>query len=129
MAPTTVSAFHDEKRHSRFTEEMFSTPWPHHPEPKPDQNNSSPQKCPFCEQLLPHARSSILSVFCSGIRRLTIAICMILGAAIRCARLAVAGSLCLIGVIGACCRSLGVRIAHPEDRRFFAKPQRPFHGN
>src|SRR6185436_18118518 len=123
MATGTAYARHEGQRLSRFSDEMFSAPWPQNPEPKPVQNHPHPQLCPYCDQPLPHARSSIMSVFVGGVRRLAVAICMIIGALLRCVRLAVACCLCLIGLIGTCCRSLGVRIAHRDDRRFFAKPR------
>jgi hypothetical protein len=31
-------------------------------------------------------------------------------------RFAVAAVFCCIGLVGACCRALGLRIAHPDDR-------------
>jgi hypothetical protein len=116
----TAFARHDSPR-SRFTDDMFSAPWPRQPEPKPPPEQAAAERCPFCDQRLPHARSSILSVFGGGIRRLAVAIWMILFALIRTVRLAIAGCLYLVGLVGACCRALGVRIAHPDDRRFFVK--------
>jgi hypothetical protein len=122
MARGTAFAVHEEKRLSRFSDEMFSAL--HRQEPKPVNDDPLPHRCPCCEQLMPHTRTTIVSVLCSGIHRLIVAVCMIVGAVLRFARLVVASGLCLIGFVGACCRSLGVRIAHPDDRRFFAKSQR-----
>jgi hypothetical protein len=122
FAPAT--ARHEEHQHRRFTDEAFSMPFPR-PEPKPGQQHPESQRCPFCEQVLPHARTSILGTFVGGVRRLASAVFMILSAILRCIRLAVAGVLCLIGLIGSCSRSIGLGIAHPHDRRFFTRRQVP----
>jgi hypothetical protein len=112
------------QRPSRFSEDMFSMPRPQHPEPKPGNSHPASERCPYCDQLLPHAPHGAVSVLFGGIRKLFSAVLVILVAVIRCARLILAGCLCLIGLLGACCRSLGIRIAHPDDRRFLTLPRR-----
>ena len=124
MAAATAFARQEAPQNRRFSDDMFTTPWPQQSEPKPSPLEPITHKCPYCDQHLPQGRTSIISVFLSGIGRLIAAIGMIIGAIIRCARLAVATVLCLVGVVGFCCRSLGLKIAHPHDRRFFVNPQR-----
>jgi hypothetical protein len=73
--------------------------------------------CPFCEQPLPIARTSIVSMFAGGLKRFLVAIGMILGAVLRTVRLVVASALALIGLLGYCSRQLAYRVAHRDDRR------------
>ena len=58
-------------------------------------------------------------MFAGGVSRFAVAIYMILGAILRCVRLVIAAALCLAGLVGNCCRTLGIRIAHRDDRRLF----------
>ncbi len=103
----------------RFAEEMFAGYERKRVEPKPGKPMASPHTCPFCEQSLPQARRGILAMFAGGVSRFAVAIFMILGAILRCVRLVIAAALCLVGLVGSCCRTLGIRIAHRDDRRLF----------
>ena len=89
--------------------------WPHH-EPKPSLDETADQ-CPYCQQSLAE-NSDIASVFASGFKRLQLAVWMIGIAVFRCIRFGIAAVLCLVGVLGACCRLLATKIAHPHDQRF-----------
>ena len=115
---TTAFTLNDEKR--RFSDEMVSAAILQK-EPKPPKNPPRPDACPYCEQALPHPSNSIPSMFRGGVRRLLIALWMITVAIIRCARFAVAGCFCFVGLIGICCRHLGVGIAHPDDRKILTR--------
>jgi hypothetical protein len=114
----TATAFTMNYDKPRFSDEMVVEKKPcKSPPPKRVEWHA----CPLCEQPLPHPRTSIPSVFWGGIRRLVVALWMIVTAALRCVRFGLAGALCLVGLIGTCSRSLGLRIAHPDDRRFLTK--------
>lgn len=117
MSQGTAFAVYNDQR--RFSDEMFDayerTP------ARPCKDTSPLERCPFCEQQLPHARTTVLSVLLGGIQRLFVALCMIVGGVLRFARLVVAGVLCLIGLIGASSRAIGIKIAHPHDRRLFQR--------
>jgi hypothetical protein len=105
-------------RTRRFSDEMFQHPWPE-PEPKPEPlAEGSSSRCPYCDQRWPQPRISITALFLGGVRRLGIAIGMILFAATRCIRLVIAAALGVGALFGYCCHSLALRIAHPHDRRF-----------
>jgi hypothetical protein len=39
----------------------------------------------------------------------------------RCVRFAVAATLCLLGRVGSLCGSLGIRVAHPSDRKLLKR--------
>jgi hypothetical protein len=80
--------------------------------------------CPFCNQQILTTRTSITSLFAGGVRRLFLAISMILSAVCRCLRFVVGSCFCLVGLIGYCCRLIGLRIVHPEDRRLLAPASR-----
>lgn len=118
MASTPLLSHFNEPRSRRFSDDVFSRPWPI-AEPKPAAENRQLDKCPFCEQRLPQTRTSISSLFFGGVRRLVSAIWMIVAAILRCVRLIVAAVFWCVGLVGYCCRSIAVWIAHPDDRRFF----------
>ena len=121
---TAACARHETQPTRRFSDEMFNRPWPRQNEPKPSPLESVSHRCPYCDQTLPQERTSIGSMFLSGLGRLIAAVMMIIAAAIRGVRLAVATVLCFVGFVGYCCRTLGLSIAHPHDRRFFSKQRR-----
>ncbi len=92
-----------------------------HAEPKPARDDAEPHTCPFCQQPYADDRATIGALLVGGTRRLQVALWMIAGAVLRCLRFLVGGLLCLIGLIGDSCRLVGVRIAHPRDRRFLPR--------
>ncbi len=119
MGNATAFTSQDDARVSRFSDEMF---WAQQrKETKPGQDNSSGCTCPYCEQPLPHARANFFFMFSDGVRRLIFSVCAIIAAVFRCARFIVAGVLCFLGFIGSCCQAIGMRIAHPADRRLLKK--------
>lgn len=120
MATATSFAVDHDVRHNRVSDEMYARR-AHYQEPKPTAESSHAQTCPYCDQPLLDDRNSIVTMFAGGVRRLEIALWLIGGAILRCMRFSVAAVLCLIGLIGSCCRILGQRIAHPDDRRFLPK--------
>ena len=116
MARANACDIH-EKQHERFSEEMFSLPRSAPAkDSRPRVGNFIGATCPFCEQRILPTRISMASLFSGGIRRLFVAMVMILGAVFRCARFILGGCFCLIGLIGTCCRTVGLRIVHPDDR-------------
>ena len=125
MAYATDFVRHGENRAIRFTDDMFELP--RNRGAAPAKHTLSPDTCPYCEQVLPHARTSILSMFRGAICRFVAALWMLVAAVIRCVRFAVAAVLCTIGLVGACCRALGLRIAHPHDRGMLSACRRPSH--
>lgn len=124
MASAPALDRYSDQRNRRFSDDVFSLPWPA-PEPKPGRQDPAPNRCPYCDQRIPQARTSIVSMFFGGFRRLAGALWMILGAVLRGIRLTVATIFWCVGLVGSCCRSVGVRIAHPDDRRFFTSVRRP----
>lgn len=98
-------------------EELFANYNRRTVEPKPTKYDS--HTCPFCEQRLPETRATIWNTFLGGIGRFAVAIYMILAAILRCVRLVVAATFCLLGLIGSFFRTLGLRVAHVDDRRLF----------
>jgi LPXTG-motif cell wall-anchored protein len=76
------------------------------------------ETCPFCEQRLPHTGSSNGSLFAMGVRGLFVAVLSIVVAIFRCVRCVIACALCLVGWLGRCAHVLGMKIAHPDDRKF-----------
>jgi hypothetical protein len=63
----------------------------------------------------------MFSMFSRGFRQMIVALFTIVFAVVRFARFIVAGSLCLVGFVGACCGALGLRVAHPDDRKLLEK--------
>jgi hypothetical protein len=112
----TVFTRQDDRRQVRFTDEMFSVSPPPKPAPLPEHPHTAGHRCPFCEQPMPQGRTSILSLFLGGIGRFFTSLWMIVAAVLRFARFVVGGTLCLVGLLGAGIRAVGVRIAHPQDR-------------
>jgi hypothetical protein len=60
-------------------------------------------------------------MFVGGGRQLLCGLLILCLAILRCVRFAVGGALCLVGFVGGCCGALGLRIAHPEDRKLLQK--------
>jgi hypothetical protein len=73
--------------------------------------------CPYCQRTLPESNASVCGLLQLGAKQLVGAIYMIVAGIIRCVRFAVAGALCLVGLIGSCCFALASRIAHRDDRK------------
>jgi hypothetical protein len=73
--------------------------------------------CPYCERTFPISNTSVWGLLQLGVKQLVGAIYMIVAGIIRCVRFAVAGALCLVGLIGSCCFGLASRIAHRDDRK------------
>ena len=72
--------------------------------------------CPYCHQRMDHVGLTVANLLLGGCRQLCFALLMIAAALVRCLRFLAAAALCLIGLMGALCRGLGLRIAHPHDR-------------
>ena len=73
--------------------------------------------CPYCQRNFPVSNTSVCELLQLGVKQLVGAVYMIVAGIIRCARFAVAGALCLVGLIGSCCFGLASRIAHRDDRK------------
>ena len=73
--------------------------------------------CPYCQRTLPNSGTSVWGLLQLGLKQLVGAIYMIAAGIVRCLRFAVAGVLCLVGLIGSCCFGLASRIAHRDDRK------------
>ncbi len=85
-------------------------------EPKPPTKET--HSCPYCDQPIWEERSSLVSLFVGGMRRLDVAFRMLARSLIRLIRFALAAAFCLVGLIGACAREIGLKLVHPNDRRF-----------
>lgn len=77
--------------------------------------------CPYCHQRMDRVGMTVANLLAGGCRQLCFAVWMIVVALVRCLRFVVAAALCLIGLLGAWCRALGLQIAHPHDRGFLEK--------
>ena len=108
------------QQQSRFSDREFSARTESRLPPKPKSHDSVGHTCPYCDQQLPEYATTIFSVFGGGVHRLLVAVSMIASAALRCVRFIVGAALCFLGLFGTCCRVLGERIAHPDDRRFLS---------
>jgi hypothetical protein len=73
--------------------------------------------CPCCQRSLPGSGTSVWGLLELGLRQLVGAVWMIATGIVRCLRFAVAGVLCLVGLIGSCCFGLASRVAHRDDRK------------
>lgn len=94
-------------------------------EPKPPREDRQ-QACPYCDQWLDDQslgddRWGIIDLFVGGVHRLQVAVWMLARAAFRFLRFVVAAVLCLAGLVGDLFRGLGLRIAHPQDRRLLRR--------
>ena len=112
---TTTAFRRIDELQARFSEEPFS--WVH--EKDTQAKGNAKHSCPYCERPLPEPLT-IRSVFWGGVRRLIIALRMIVSATVRCLRLVAAVTLCLVGSLGGWCRSLGLQVAHPADRKYLS---------
>ncbi|MBP85612.1 MAG: hypothetical protein CMJ64_02675 [Planctomycetaceae bacterium] len=77
--------------------------------------------CPYCHQRMESVGMTVASLLVGGCRQLCFALWMIAVALVRCLRFLAAAALCLIGLLGAWCRGLGLQISHPHDRGFLEK--------
>jgi len=84
---------------------------------KPIAGGGYEDLCPYCQRALPGPGSNVVGLLQLGLKQLLGAIFMIVIGIVRCARFAVAGVLCLLGLIGSCCFGLASRIAHRDDRK------------
>ena len=67
--------------------------------------------CPYCQRTLPGSGTNAGGLLQLGVKQLVGAVYMIAAGIVRCLRFAVAGVLCLMGLIGSCCFGLALRIA------------------
>lgn len=123
MATATAYSSPVCERQNRLSHERFSAV--HHPEPKPGARDSLRATCPFCEQPLSHSRATVFPVLARSVQQLLVTLWTIACAVFRIARLVIAAALCLVGLIGLCCRTVGLKIAHRDDRRLLAGCRRP----
>ena len=120
MAATAFTFTDELQQQSRFSDRDIPDWTQPRQEPKPNQKDPLGHTCPYCDQQLPDPGTTIVSMFGGGLRRLLVAVLMITVAGLRCIRFVAAGGLCMIGLFGACCRAIGLRIAHPHDRRLLS---------
>ena len=73
--------------------------------------------CPYCQRTLPGSAANVGGLLQLGVKQLVGAVYMIVAGIVRCLRFAVAGVLCLIGLVGSCCYGLAARVAHRDDRK------------
>ena len=81
------------------------------------QGEDEDGRCPYCQQPFDDASGTIPILMLVGCRQLIGAVSLIGACVFRCVRFVIAGALCLVGLIGACFRKVGLAIAHPRDRR------------
>ena len=88
---------------------------------KPHAEDHCDANCPYCHQPMDRIGMTVASLLSGGCRQLCFALLMIVVALLRCVRFVAGAALCLIGLLGAWCRALGLQISHPHDRRFLQK--------
>src|SRR6185436_18735144 len=115
MATGTAYSYENERHYHRFADDAFARTVQR--EPKPGKEQPAPSHCPYCQK--PLVQSNVFYALIGGFRQLAVSLCMIFLAVLRAVRFVVASVLCLVGLIGSCFRVLGLRIAHPDDRRIF----------
>jgi hypothetical protein len=105
----------------RFSDGAFAPQSRQPAKPEPPASGFSSHTCPFCDRRMHRSSRSILGTFSGGVYQLFAALLTIAFAFVRCIRFLLAAALCFVGFVGSCCAALGVRIAHADDRRLFAR--------
>ena len=72
----------------------------------------------MCQQSLKQPSVSAISLLARGFRHLLMSVFVIVWAALRCASFIVAVALCIVGLVGRGCKTLGMWVAHKDDREF-----------
>ncbi len=97
--------------------------FPDKPAAKPDKPTQPASEatadacCPYCQRTLPGTGTTVGGLLQLGVKQLAGALFMICAGILRCLRFALAGVLCLVGLVGSCCFGLASRIAHRDDRK------------
>ena len=100
-----------------FSNAPDGRPTPARQEPEKPATARHDDSCPYCQRTLPDSGTSVWGLLQLGLKQLVGAVYMIAVGIVRCLRFAVAGVLCLVGLIGSCCFGLASRIAHRDDRK------------
>ena len=120
MATTTAFSGKFNVKGERYADPFYAQRSPADHLSKPPKT-AVPHTCPYCDPTRADDRLGILDLFVGGLRRLRIAVWMIIRATFRLARFLIGAILCLVGLVGDFFRGIGLKVAHPQDRRFFGR--------
>lgn len=104
-----------------FVEGPWSAPVQKPVEPRVDVHHASPAACPYCHGETQERQRTVDRVLTVAVHQAIFGVVLLVVGAIRICRLSVAAALCLVGFIGATLSKLGLRIAHPDDRRLLER--------